>query len=172
MPEAITPLAYTSLAELYEHYVREFVQVSPIAASCGCQVHCYEHHFVHMVKLSIPGQERLFFPDEKPKILATKEGFGNYEHEQRRAIRLLASLDALRNPDMVVRAPHLKTGDRAFIKEVLCSQYPYIVVVVRKDENVLTLATGQPTRRRNMKEWMKGEKLFPKTPQPPDGVAV
>jgi hypothetical protein len=141
-------------------------------ATCGCQIHCYEHHFVHMVKLYGPTQSRLFFPDEKPIILATTEGFGNYEYEERRAVRLLASLKTLQNPDIVVRTPHLKSGDRAFIKEFDCSQYPYIVVVVHKDGNLLTLATAQPTRRRNLKEWMKAEKLFPKTPQPPEKVAV
>lgn len=172
MPEAITPLVYASLAELYQHYVRVYVQASPIIAACGCRIHCYEHHFVHMVKLSVSGQDRLFFPEEKPKILAMAEGFGNYEHEERRARRLLTSLEVLRNPDMVVRTPHLKTGDRAFIKEFADSQYPYIVVVVHKDEGRLVLTTAQPTRRRNLKEWLKGEKLFPKTPQPPVEVAV
>jgi hypothetical protein len=125
-----------------------------------------------MVKLCGPDRARLFFPDEKPKILATTNGFGSYEHEERRAVRLLASLEVLRNPDLVVRTPHLKTGDRAFIKEFACSQYPYIVVVVHKDGKLLVLTTAQPTRRRNLKEWMRGEKLFPKTPQPPVGVAV
>lgn len=167
MPEAIPPLAYASLAELYQHYVQEYVQASPIIAVCGCRIYCYEHNFVHMVKLSVPGQERLFFPEEKPKIVATAEGFGNYEHEARRAVRLVASLEVLRNPDMVMRTPHLRTGDRAFIKEFADSQYPFIVVVVHRDGNQLVLTTAQPTRRRNLKEWMKGEKLFPKTPQPP-----
>jgi hypothetical protein len=125
-----------------------------------------------MVKLCGPGQGRLFFSDEKPKILATAEGFGNYEHEERRAVRLVASMEALRTPDMVVRTPHLKTGDRAFIKEFADSQYPYIIVVVHKDGNLLVLTTAQPTRRRSLKEWLKGEKLFPKTPQPPVEVAV
>jgi hypothetical protein len=120
-----------------------------------------------MVKLSVPGQERLFFPEEKPKIVATAEGFGNYEHEARRAVCLVASLEVLRNPDMVMRTPHLRTGDRAFIKEFADSQYPFIVVMVHRDGNQLVLTTAQPTRRRNLKEWMKGEKLFPKTPQPP-----
>ena len=35
-----------------------------------------------MVKLCVPGQARFFFPDEKPKIVATTNGFGSYEYEE------------------------------------------------------------------------------------------
>lgn len=125
-----------------------------------------------MVKLSGLNAGRLFFPDEKATILATVNGFGNYTHEERRGVRLLASLETLRNPDTVMRPPNLRTGDRAFIKEFADSQYPYIIVIVHRDADTITLATGQPTRRRNLKEWLTGVQLFPKTPQPPDGVAV
>ena len=104
--------------------------------------------------------------------METTVGFGLYEHEQRRAVRLLMALETLRSPDFVARTPNLVTADRAFIKEFTCSQYPYMVVLVRKEKSILTLCTGQPTRRRNIKQWMAGEILFPKTPQPPVEVAV
>src|ERR1035437_5592652 len=126
MPLKIEDLQYESLAQLYDRYVREFVMHSPIVSVCGSEIHCYEHHFVHMVKLLGPEQSRLYFPDEKPKILETTAGFGNYIHEERRAARLLASLDCLRSPDKVVRTEKLVTADRAFIKQFDCSQYPYM----------------------------------------------
>ena len=87
-------------------------------------------------------------------------------------MRLLMAIETMRFPDFVVRTPNLVTADRAFIKEFACSQYPYMVVLVRREKSILTLCTAQPTRRRNMKQWMAGEILFPKTPQPPLEVAV
>jgi len=152
--------------ELYTVYVNEFVAKSPIVAGCGCKIHCYEHHFVHMVKLSKKDGSRLYFPDEKPIILSTTSGFGCYEHESRRAVRIMASLETLIRPDRVVRAERLKTGDRAFIKEFGCSQYPFIIVMVHRDGDLLALTTGQPTRRRNIRPWLAGTVLFSKTPQP------
>ena len=155
------PLAYASLAELYEAYMREFVRASPISARCGCQIHCYEHHFVHMVKLFGPGQVRLEFPSERQKIVETAEGFGTYEHEPRRAVRLPEALETLRFPDFVSRPPNLATADRAFVKEFACSQYPFMVVLVRKEAGIITLCTGQPIRRRNIKHWRAGTILYP-----------
>src|SRR5271168_2581591 len=108
-PQPIVPLVYASLAELHETYMREFVLASPISASCGCKIHCYEHHFVHMVKLFGPEQVRLEFPSERQKIVETPEGFGTYEHEPRRAARLLAALETLKFPDFVSRPPSLGT---------------------------------------------------------------
>lgn len=171
-PQPITLLAYGSLAELYQHYIRELVEASPIASICGCRIHCYEHHFVHMVKLFGPEHTRLEFPEERHRILEETVGFGTYEHEERRSVRLLMAIETMRFPDFVVRTPNLATADRAFIKEFACSQYPYMVVLVRREKSILTLCTAQPTRRRNMKQWMAGEILFPKTPQPPLEVAV
>jgi len=47
-----TPLVeYGSLADLYQLYVDAFLSGGPIEAACGCVIHCYEHHFVHVVKL-------------------------------------------------------------------------------------------------------------------------
>lgn len=162
MPLKVEYLQYESLAQLYDRYVREFVMHSPIVSICGSEIHCYEHHFVHMVKLLGPEQSRLYFPDEKPKILETTAGFGNYIHEERRAARLLASLDCLRSPDKVVRTEKLVTADRAFIKQFDCSQYPYMVVLVRAEGDLLTLCTGQPIRRRQIASWLDGELLFPR----------
>src|ERR1700690_1465172 len=87
----ITYLAYKSLAELYQHYMREYVEQSPIIAACGCRIHCYEHHFVHMVKLVDPQNPNFNFRDVKESIVGCTEGFGRYTHETRRALRLLAS---------------------------------------------------------------------------------
>jgi hypothetical protein len=169
----LTYLSYGSLAELYGHYIRNYVEGSPILAECGCRIHCYEHHFVHMIKLHGPQKTRLYFPDEKESILACTEGFGKYTHETRRAVRLLASLECLRHPDLVTRPPILVTADRAFIKRFDSADYPAIAVLVRKeDDGVLTLCTGQPLRKGQIKKWEADEVLFPKTPQPPVEVAV
>ena len=173
MVSKVPYLAYKSLAELFGHYVREFVNRSPIIASCGCRINCYKHHFVHMVKLNDSQKSQFSFPDEEAEILACLDGFGKYTHETRRAVRLLASLECLQNPDQVTRPKTLVTADRAFLKIFDCSEYPGIVVLVRKEENgLLTLCTGQPIRRGQVKKWEAGEILFPKTPQPPSPVAV
>jgi len=164
----IVYLAYESLAELYQHYIREYVERSPIIAACGCRIHCYEHHFVHMVKLNDAKNPKFNFRDVKESIVGCTEGFGSYTHEARRAVRLLASLEALRNPDMVTRPPMLATADRAFIKRFESVEYPGMVVLARKEaEGTLTLCTGQPIRRAQIKKWEAGVILYPKTPQPP-----
>jgi hypothetical protein len=173
MPPRVAYLAYNSLAELYGHYIREYVERSPITADCGCRIHCYEHHFVHMVKLDDPQNSKLYFPDERASILACTDGFGKYSHQTRRAVRLLASLECLRHPDMVTRPAMLVTADRAFVKRFDSVDYPCVVVLVRREESgILTLCTGQPIRKGQIKKWETNEILFPKTPQPPIAVAV
>lgn len=126
-----------------------------------------------MVKLRDPGNPAFLFPDAKPTIINTAVGFGVYEHDELRARWLLAALESLRSPDMVVRPAHLDSSDRAFIKEFVHSQYPYAVVLVGKDEEgKLTLRTAFPMRRGRLKKWTAGDILFPRTPQPPVEVAV
>jgi len=161
-PPKYTYLDYHCLADLYEHFIRLFVNRSPILSASGCRIHCYEHHFVHMVKLFGPSRARLFFADEKEKILNTRTGFGDYEYEDRRARRLPAFFECLENPDCVVRSKKLRTADRAFIKEFECSQYPFAVVLVVKENAEMKLATGQPIRRAQIKTWLDGEILFAK----------
>src|SRR5277367_4049809 len=133
MPSIVEYIDYRSLAELFEIYLRTFVQQSPIVSACGCQIHCYEHHLVHIVKLYGPHQARVDFRREKDAILQTTDGFGEYQHEARRGTRMLAFLETLRNPDHVIRSGKLKTADRAFIKMYDCSQYPCMVVLAVKD---------------------------------------
>jgi len=175
-----TPLIeYASLAELYDAYCELFVAKSPIVSACGCQIHCREHHFVHVVKLFGEGRRPLHFPDEKAKIVAQTEGFGDYIHEARRAQRLLRFEKALREPDAVVRPAHLKTADRAWMRHVDCSQYPFMAALAQKEQGVLTLCSLQPLRARNMSKWMDGPILYPvvedetaeatKAHQPPEG---
>ena len=168
MPPTNNFLEFSSLGELYRRYLTEFVQASPVVSICGCRIHCYEHHFVHVVKLVGPDRGRLFFPDVGQDILETHAGLGQFRLEERRAKRLLMALECLRSPEKVVRSLTLDTADRAFIKEFDCSQYPYMVVLVRREESgLLTLCTIQPIRRRQINRWLDGDILFPKTPQPP-----
>jgi phage-Barnase-EndoU-ColicinE5/D-RelE like nuclease2 len=110
----------------------------------------------------------LWFPDEKPIILATKDGFGKYKHDAIRARRLLYALECLRNPDEVYRPVRLQTADRAYIKEFDSTSlpYPFTVVLVRKEKSCLTLCTGQPVKRTDIKRWRVGDLLWPKTPRP------
>jgi hypothetical protein len=174
MAAAAPPLLeYASIAEVYSRYLDEYVSSSPIEAESGCRIHCYEHHFIHMVKLHEAGKERLWFPDEKAIILATNIGFGSYTHDSLRARRLLFGLECLRHPDQVFRPVRLRTADRAYIKEFAGSlPYPYTVVLVRKEGSRLALCTAQPVKRTDIKHWRAGDQLWPKTPQPPDQVAV
>jgi hypothetical protein len=163
----IPMLAYSSLAELYQHYVREYVQASPIIAACGCRIHCYEHHFVHMVKLVDPGQPDFLFPDVKQRILDTVVGFGAFQHDELRARWLLVALRTLQSPDVVVRPAGLATSDRAFIKRIGRPPYPCVVALAGSEDGILTLRTAFPIRKGRLKKWTNGAILFPKTPQPP-----
>jgi hypothetical protein len=172
MPHSVAYLHYQSVAELYGNFVREFVLPSPIVSACGCRIHCYEHHFVHMVKLFGPSQAKLDFPTEKPTIMTTIDGFGDYTHEERRGLFLMAALECLRNPDLVVRPKHLKTADRAFLMEIDTPTYPYMVVLVRNESGHITLCTGHPLRKRHVQEWLEAEVLYSKTAQPPVKAAV
>jgi hypothetical protein len=166
MPSAPPPLLkYISLAEVYEYYVNEYVLRSPIDACCGCRIHCSEHHFIHVVKLTGPNGEALWFPNEKEKILTTVDGFGNYSHDAIRARRLLFTLECMRYPDEVFRPTILRTADRAYIKDFgdAALPYPFTVVLVRLEKDGrLTLCTGQPVRRSDIRRWRNGEKLWPK----------
>lgn len=157
-----TPLIqYASLAELFQFYCENFVVKSPIVSWCGCRIHCAEHHFVHVVKLFGPEKQPIIFNDERPKIVAQVDGFGTYEHEQRRAQRLLRFLKAIKQPEIVVRPDHLKTADRAFIRHVDCSQYPFMAVLAHKEESGdLSLCTAEPLRGRNLRRWLTGLVLW------------
>lgn len=118
-----------------------------------------------MIKLAGHNNERLWFPNEKDKILATVDGFGDYTYDAIRARRLLFTLECLRNPDEVVRPTILRTANRAYIKDFgrAAAPYPFTVVLVRlEDDGRLTLCTGQPVRRTDIKKWRNGQKLWPK----------
>jgi hypothetical protein len=157
-----TPLIqYASLAELFQFYCDTFVAQSPILSDCGCRIHCMEHHFVHVIALFGPNKQKLIFADERAAIIAQVNGFGTYMHEERRATRLLRFLKAVKHPEVVVRASHLKTADRVFIRHVDCSQYPFMAALVRKEKSGnLTLCTFDPLRGRNLPRWMTGEVLW------------
>lgn len=156
-------LQYNSVAEVFKRYVDEFVSCSPINAVCGCRIHCYEHHFIHVLKMTGPNGEYLVFPNERQTIIATTDGFGQYKHDAIRARRLLYTLECLRNPDEVFRPEILRTADRAYIKDFGKSAlpYPFTVVLARRDGELLTLCTGQPVRRTDIKKWRRGDKLWP-----------
>jgi hypothetical protein len=170
MPMTAAPtklLQYSCLADLYQHFVTEFVEVSPIVSSCGCQIHCYEHHFVHMVKLEDPQEPGFFFPEAKSRIVCATEGFEPFRHDELRARWLLKALEALKDPDAVVRPADLRSADRVFIKSFGQKPYPYVAVLVGKDQGTLTLRTAFPIRSGRFKRWTSGDLLFVKTPQPP-----
>lgn len=167
MPPKRPPLTeYHSLAEISEIYNELFVVPGPITSDCGCVVHCYEHHFVHMVKLVDGSGGRLYFPDEKQKIVATTIGLGGYQLDAIRARNLRSALETLKCPDKVVRASILNSADRVFIKEFESKPYAFTAVLVGMEDGVKKLYTSHPVRARQIKKYLEGEILWSKTPQP------
>lgn len=200
LPKRPPQVVHDSLSALYGYFLDLFVKASPISSKCGCVVHCYEHHFVHMVKLAeavrdreaigdeegelvaihaeageeMRDPQRIYFPHHQEKIVATTTGFGDYIHDGARARSLATALICLQEPDLVVRSAKLRNADRAFIKRFDdTGPYPYTVVLVGTDGNQKRLYTGFSVNKRQIKKYEEGEQLFPpKTPQPPAKVAV
>ncbi len=114
-----------------------------------------------MVKLTVGGSGKLFMPEHKPIILAQTEGFGQYSYDPVRAKNLPSALETFANPDFVYRPERLKTADRVFIKEFDSLPYKYTVALLGKHKGLRILFTAFPCRKKDVKRWACGVKLYP-----------
>ena len=139
-----------------------------LESSCGCRIAVFDHHFFHIVKLRLPNGERLLMSKEKQKILAQIAGFGDYTYDDNRARHMGSAIDTLTAPHFVYRPEKLKGADRVFIKQYDSSPYPYTAMLVAIRDNGLKVPmTAFPVKNSDIKKWMCGARLFPKTQQPP-----
>lgn len=167
IPKRPPELSFHSLCVLYLHFERIFLEGQPthheFFSACGCKIAVFDHNFFHMVKLRLPGKEKLFMPEEKSTILSLTLGFGDYAYDNHRARHLLSARETLGNPDCVYRTEHLKTANRVFIKRYDSLPYQYTAVLVGIGElDLRVLVTAFPVRQSDLKRWLRGKRLFPK----------
>lgn len=150
-------LSITSLAQLYRDFERLFLRGAEtqcdVRAASGHTIVVYDHNFFHLVKLN--EGNRLHMPDEKPRIRAQTNGFGDYRLAEggRRAQHLPSAFDTLTNPDGVLRRSDLRNATHVFYKKYDHGRYPFTVVLMHQNtgpaENpVLTLRTSYPCNKR------------------------
>ncbi len=172
-PKRPPQLDFRCLKDLYLHFEEIFLEGNSVSnefrAGCGCKITVFDHNFFHMVKLQHPDKEKLFMRDEKTVILAEVDGFGNYTYEKQRALYLASSIETLRYPDRTYRSEGLRTAEKVFVKEYDSVPYPFTVVLVgKRDPNLLVPVTSFPATRSRIKKWTRGELLYSKTQQPPN----
>src|SRR4051812_27027550 len=77
-------LVFTSLADLYQQFLVLFIG-QEFRCPRGMRIAITSHHFFHLVKLSKCMQTEFTIEVEEPMILATKDGFGAYAINEKRA---------------------------------------------------------------------------------------
>ena len=165
-PKRPPDINFASVSELYNHFLRIFMSGSPhlyeFISKCGCKITVLDHHFFHMVKLQVTGKQKLFMREEKANIISQIEGFDVYTYDAHRARHLPSAMETLLNPDCVYRTEILRTADSVFIKEYDSLPYPYTATLVGMREGGLKVpVTAFPVKRKDLKKWIRGTKLFP-----------
>jgi len=165
-PNRPPDVEFSSICELYGHFVRIFMdgKENPheFISKCGCKITVFDHHFFHMVKLQVPGREKLFMRDEKSTILSQNEGFGEYTYDAHRARHLHSAMETLVNPDCVYRTEGLRTANRVFIKKYNSLPYSFTAALIGvRDSGLKVPVTAFPVRGTDLKKWVRGAKLFP-----------
>lgn len=103
--------------------------------------------------------------DEKETILATQEGFSDYEigHGGSRAKNLKAAYETLTTPDEVWEN-NPKTQSRwVYVKEYDAVPYPFSVALVayREEQAIIVPATSFPCKKGDVKKWRGGNRIYP-----------
>lgn len=154
-------LVFTSLAELYEQFIALFVGKA-FRCPRGIPIVISAHHFFHLVKLRKGVQIAFTIEVEEPLILATKEGFGVYEINEKRARTLSWIPEILTEPHEIWEYETKKTADEVFIREYEKSGSPFRAVLLVREEGHLKPVTCMTVRRTGIKEHRRGTKLWPK----------
>jgi hypothetical protein len=160
-------LQFSSVQELYLHFQNLFLDGGEthceIVSSCGHVHRVYDHHFFHMVKLDDPFKPKpLKMAVEKSIILGTLSGFGDYVHDNQRAIYLGSAIMCLTHPDEVWDDPTLRTARWVYIKEFDTKPYCFTVLLVAEREEGIVPVTSFPCRNRDARKWRKGVRIYPK----------
>jgi len=155
-------LSFISLAELYEHFHALFIG-KEFRCPRGIPIIITPHHFFHLVKLRKGMQTEFAMEVEEPLIKATKQGFGEYEINEKRAQTLSWIPELLREPHEIWEYERKKTADEVFIREYDKSGSPFRVALLLREESHLRLVTCMTVRRTGIKEHRRGKKLWPKS---------
>ncbi len=155
-------LSFISLAELYEQFHALFIG-KEFQCPRGIPIIITPHHFFHLVKLRKGMQTEFAIEVEEPLIRSTKQGFGEYEINEKRAQTLSWIPEILHEPHEIWEYERKKTADEAFIREYDKSGSPFRVALLLREENHLRLVTCMTVRRTGIKEHRRGKKLWPKS---------
>jgi len=165
MPLAITKppesIAFTSLAMLYLQFHELFVG-KVFRCPRGVPIIVAPHNFFHLVKLSKGTQTEFKIEVEEPLILATKEAFGEYSINEKRAQTLSWIPEILAEPHEIWEYETKKTADEVFIREYDKSGSPFRTVLLLREGDHLKPVTCMTVRRTAIKEHRRGKKLWPK----------
>ena len=153
-------LVFASLAELYGQFHALFI---------GKEFHCPRgvpiivtpHHFFHLVKLEKGLQTFFTIESEEPLILATRQGFGEYVINEKRAQTLSWIPELIKEPHEIWEYKTKKTADEVFIREYDKSGSPFRALLLRRVCEHLEPVTCMTVRRTAIKEHRKGVKLWP-----------
>jgi len=125
----------------------------------------FDHHFFHMVAITMEGKEKLFMRDEKEAILATDVGFANYivGHGGTRARYLRSAYETMVSPDEVWEENPKAKARWVYIKEYATVPYSFSVALVtyRENEAIVVPASSFPCRKGDLKKWRDGKKIYP-----------
>ena len=127
----------------------------------GVQVVFEPFHFFHLVKLRKGYQTAFLTSEERDRLLSTKEGFGDYEFDFRRAEALSWIPDLIRSPHQIYEYYEKRTADEVYIKEYAKPGSPFKVLLVVREEDYVRPVTSMMVRRPGIKEHRRGKLLWP-----------
>lgn len=159
-------LAFRSLADLYQQFTSLFGGKEFLCPR-GTSIVVLPRHFFHLTKLQKGWQTDFKIEVEEPKILATRDGFGDYTFNEKRAQTLSWIPEILVEPHEIWQYETRKTADQVFIREYDKPGSPFRAVLLLREANHLTPVTCMTVRRTGIKEHRRGNRLWPLELWPP-----
>ena len=155
-------LVFTCLAELYSQFHTLLIGKDFQCPARKVPIVITSHHFFHLTKLQKGWQTEFTVEVEEPLIQAVTEGFGEYKIDQSRAERLSWIPEILREPYEIWEYVEKKTADDAFLREYDKAGTSFRAVLVKREEDHLSVVTCMPMRRRAALDMhKKARKLWP-----------
>ncbi len=166
-PRRPDPLAFASIADLYQRFAALFLnEKGYLESSCGQRISTFDHHFFHMCGIT-RDKDRLFMPDEKAQLLTLTDGFGEYEmvHGGTRARDLPSACATLIQPDEVwAENPIASSAEWIYVKEFDSKPYPFTVALLiprRKENGIIVPGSSFCCRTNRIKAWRKTKRIYP-----------
>ncbi len=168
-PERPAPVEFTSISQLFLRFNEIFLEgkKSLILSPCGHKIYCFEHHFFHMAGILVEGIPELTLPKERKIIQSTTDGFAHYELRENgsRARHLASARVTLEAPDEVwTENPKVESATWVYVKEFDSKPYAFSVVLVgvwEANSSIPVPFSSFPVRRRHVKKWQCGKRIYP-----------